>query len=110
VIGHELPNALVVAVGKIDASRGVDGDAARIGDLGVHGREAIAVAALEAGAGDGADDAGAGIDTANSKVLRVGNVNVAGAIQRDPGDRPYDGRWSGLWRTDASILAWLEAL
>ncbi len=64
---------------------GVDGEAVREGESGGGCGGGVAGEARDAGAGDGGDDAGGGVDAADAVVVGVGEVEVVGGVEGEAG-------------------------
>ena len=76
--GH-LADAVVPAIGDIEAARGIQGDAARRVEAGVDGGSAVARVTSAPVAGHRADDA-VGRHLADAVVPAIGDVDVAGGV------------------------------
>ena len=78
-------DAVVGGVGQVEVAGGVEGQAVREGEGCVSCGGAVTGVARCAGAGDGGDDAGGGVDAANAVVVGVSEVEVAGGVKGEAG-------------------------
>ena len=82
--GIDLADAVLEVVRDVEVAGAVQRKPAGVSKPRRGGRAAIAAEASRPRSGDGRNVAGRGIDLADTVVVRVRNVEVAGAVQRNP--------------------------
>src|SRR5690242_4908303 len=93
--GIDSANAIVEPVSDEQVTIPIQRNAERAEQLGGGGGHTITAVAGEAGAGYGGDNAGGGIHPTNARVVKVGDEQVAGPVQRDAERAVQQGVGSG---------------
>ena len=79
--GGDFADAVIAGVGEVEIIVAVEGDGSWEIELGGDGGGVVSGEARGASAGDGGDDAGGGVDAADSVVMGVGDVKVADRVE-----------------------------